>query len=83
MANDHAGSLPIFWGHGDADEIVPLKLGQRSKDFLTREVGVKEASASGEPGLSFNVYRGLPHSFDPGREMADFEKWLAKVLPAL
>lgn len=30
MATDHARKLPVFWGHGDSDPLVPFKYGQKS-----------------------------------------------------
>jgi lysophospholipase-1 len=83
LGSGHAASLPIFWGHGGADGIVTLALAQQSRDFLTKELGIKETSEPGKPGLSFNVYRGVEHTFDTGQEMADFEKWLGRVVPAV
>ena len=30
MATDHARKLPVFWGHGDSDPLVPLQFGRKS-----------------------------------------------------
>jgi len=74
-----ATTVPIFWGHGEDDPLVPLALGKLSKDEL-EGVGVKEAKESGEPGISFNTYPHLGHSTDM-REINDWASWLKKVLP--
>jgi len=74
-----ATTVPIFWGHGEDDPLVPLALGKLSKDEL-EGVGVKEAKASGEPGVSFHIYPGLGHSTDT-QEIKDWANWLKKVIP--
>ncbi|BGP51210.1 hypothetical protein JCM10450v2_007139 [Rhodotorula kratochvilovae] len=72
MMTDHAAKLPIFHGHGDADEVVQYKWGKQTVDTL-KELGVQN--------LDFRTYRGMGHSICP-EEQADLEAFIAKVLPA-
>jgi len=76
-----ATTVPIFWGHGEDDPLVPLSIGKLSKEELEK-AGVKEANESGGPGISFNTYPKLGHSADMG-EIADWENWLGKVVPQI
>lgn len=71
--------MPIFWGHGVNDPLVPLSIGKLSKEELEK-VGVKEAKEPGEPGIFFKEYPDLAHSADI-REINDWAKWLEKVIP--
>jgi predicted esterase len=71
--------VPIFWGHGVNDPLVPLPIGRLSKEEL-KNAGVKEAKESGEPGIFFKEYPGLAHSVDVG-EIKDWANWLKKVIP--
>ena len=61
------------------DPLVPLSIGKLSKEEL-KKVGVKEANGPGEPGISFNEYRGLAHSADM-QEISDWASWLKNVIP--
>jgi len=74
-----ATSIPIFWGHGEDDPLVPLSLGKQSKEEL-KKVGVNEAKESGEPGTFFHAYPDLGHSAD-AQEINDWANWLKKVVP--
>ena len=76
-----ATTLPIFWGHGVDDPLVPLSIGKLSKEVLGG-AGVKETKESGEPGLFFKEYPGLAHSVDM-RGINDWANWLKKVIPPL
>ncbi|KAF9493964.1 Phospholipase/carboxylesterase [Pleurotus eryngii] len=81
MISPHATSLPIFWGHGDADPLVKFEWGTVSRDFLSTELGFALASSKADTkGLSFNGYRGLVHSSSP-EEINDLKAWLKKVMP--
>lgn len=84
MLTDHARKLPIFWGHGGADPLVPFQLAQASKDLLLN-AGIKPASedsssASPPVGLEFHKYEGVPHSVSQ-EEIEDLGRWLKRVLP--
>ncbi|GAA6049209.1 hypothetical protein JCM3770_003311 [Rhodotorula araucariae] len=72
MLTDHAVKLPIFHGHGDADEVVQYKWGKQTVDTL-KELGVQN--------VDFRTYRGMGHSICP-EEQADLEAFIAKVIPA-
>jgi len=74
-----ATAVPIFWGHGVNDPLVPLSIGKLSKQELEK-VGVKEAKESGQPGIFFKEYPGLSHSAHPG-EINDWANWLQQVIP--
>lgn len=76
----HATTLPIFWGHGEEDPLVPLSIAERSKEEL-RGVGVNEAKEFGQPGISYRAYPGLDHSADAA-EINDWTNWLKKVIPS-
>ncbi|KAF4572502.1 hypothetical protein EYR36_007009 [Pleurotus pulmonarius] len=81
MISPHATSLPIFWGHGEADPLVKFEWGTLSRDFLATEVGIALASSKADAkGLNFNGYRGLVHSASP-EEINDVKAWLKKVIP--
>ena len=82
---EHAKELPIFWGHGKEDPVVRYDLGVMSVEFLTKDLGVRQAPPYGTDatslrGLSFNAYPNLGHSTTPG-ELDDVKSWLKKVLP--
>jgi len=79
LLHSPATVVPIFWGHGEDDPLVPLSLGQLSKEEL-KTAGVNEAKESGEPGIFFKTYPGLGHSADM-QEINDWASWLKKVIP--
>ncbi|KAJ7293864.1 Phospholipase/carboxylesterase [Mycena rebaudengoi] len=82
LATSHAASVPIFWGHGSADPMISYSLGRQSADFLTSEISIPTAPATGEAtGLSFNTYQGMAHSIGP-QELKDLGTWLKKLVPA-
>jgi predicted esterase len=47
--------VPLFWGHGDADMMVPMALGQMGSNSL-RQLGVP---------VEFKNYAGMGHSSCP------------------
>ncbi|QLQ82379.1 hypothetical protein HG537_0H01410 [Torulaspora globosa] len=63
-------ATPVFHGHGDQDPIVPLKNGQRARDFYTRDCGLIN--------YTFKTYPGLEHSTCP-QEMVDLIAFIKKV----
>jgi len=71
MASDEARKLPLFFGHGNIDPVVPYKFGQMSAKVLTD---------SGFANVQFNTYRNMGHSASD-KEIADIGEWLKKVLP--
>ncbi|KAF8885700.1 Phospholipase/carboxylesterase/thioesterase [Gymnopilus junonius] len=72
MLSAHAPSAPIFFGRGSADPLIPSEVSEMSKDFLLKDVHVKD--------LTYKTYSGLGHSTDE-RELKDLKEWLQKVLP--
>lgn len=80
MVSAHASSIPIFWGHGNADPLVPYKLGRVCAEYLVTEVGVPWAPCPGAPeGLDFHTYHGLAH-YIRDDELTDVASWLKKIL---
>jgi len=63
--------VPLFWGHGDADMMVPMALGQMGSDSL-RQLGVP---------VEFKNYPGMGHSSCP-QELADVKVFVLKCLAA-
>ena len=63
-------AVPIFMGHGQWDDIVPLALGERSRDALR----------SRGHDVEWHTYP-MPHSVCP-EEIAQMRDWLMRVLPA-
>lgn len=58
-------ATPVFAAHGTADDVVPLALGARARDFLT---------ARGQP-ITWQAYANMPHSVCL-EEIADIGSWL-------
>lgn len=61
------GDLPIFFGHGSADRVIPPELTAQTSAWLASNPRVTERS-----------YPGLPHAVD-GRELADVAAFLADL----
>jgi phospholipase/carboxylesterase len=66
--NAASASVPIFMGHGIADNIVPLALGTMSRDTLSK-LGYE---------VEWHQYP-MPHSVC-AEELADISAWLKRVL---
>ena len=66
--NAASNSVPIFMGHGIADNIVPLALATMSRDALVK-LGYE---------VEWHKY-SMPHSVCP-QELADIGAWLKRVL---
>lgn len=61
--------LPIFWGHGVEDQVVPLSLAREVRDSLVKQ----------NYAVDFHEYANLPHSvYMP--EIKDIADFLKKVL---
>jgi predicted esterase len=65
-------SLPLFWGHGAADEEVPIEFAQEAIGFLYRTLVVPH-------NLEFRVYDDMGHSINDD-EIEDLLLWLVEVL---
>lgn len=63
----NANGLPVFWGHGTADQMIPFELGVAGRSAL---------SAAGAHVTSYDAPVG--HGIDP-RELAAASSWLAHV----
>lgn len=68
--NSKNTDTPIFHGHGDYDQVVPLQKGQLAKNFYTKECGMKN--------YDFRTYHGLQHSTSP-EEMLDIIDFIKRV----
>ncbi|KDQ61519.1 hypothetical protein JAAARDRAFT_704876 [Jaapia argillacea MUCL 33604] len=81
MVSPHARSLPIFWAHGTADQVVTHQRGLDSAEIIKSQIGISETSlGSGLPGLSFNSYQGLVHEINEP-ELIDLQTWVKSVVP--
>ena len=83
MFAPHTRNVPIFWGHGAADPLIPLQFGVRSAETLKSELQIPEAApdAPQNGGLGFHTYEGVDHSASY-EELRDLVQWLARVIPA-
>ena len=62
------GTTPIFYGHGTQDPIVPLQLGEQTRNWLTRQGCV----------ISWHTYP-MPHSVSMD-EIIHLRAWLISIL---
>lgn len=67
MLQPHSSSTPIFHGHGNADPIVRYEFGQRTVNFVRKDLGAGEFAVSDgkAKGVRFETYNGMPHSACP------------------
>ncbi|KAJ7359548.1 Phospholipase/carboxylesterase [Mycena albidolilacea] len=68
MVSAHASSIPIFWGHGNADPLVSYKLSRVCVEYLVTEIG-----------LDFHTYYRLAHYIRDDK-LTDIASWLKKIL---
>uniref|UniRef100_A0A7S0WX56 Phospholipase/carboxylesterase/thioesterase domain-containing protein n=1 Tax=Pyramimonas obovata TaxID=1411642 RepID=A0A7S0WX56_9CHLO len=61
--------IPVFWGHGDKDPKVPIKLGMLGAESL-KELGIP---------VEWKTYRGMGHNTCKA-EFIDFKAFVEKVL---
>ncbi|KAK7012705.1 delta-sterol C-methyltransferase [Favolaschia claudopus] len=78
MASSHASAVPISWGHGTVDPLVPYKLGRVCADFLMIELGIPPAKPGSSSGLDFHAYEGLAHYIGDD-ELTDLASWLRNL----
>ncbi|BGP45366.1 hypothetical protein JCM10450v2_001184 [Rhodotorula kratochvilovae] len=71
MQQPHAHDLPVFWGHGDVDNVIAHNWAEESIGYL-HKMGFKD--------VEFHTYPGLEH-FMAREEEKDIAAWLAKRLP--
>ncbi|WWC91067.1 uncharacterized protein L201_006008 [Kwoniella dendrophila CBS 6074] len=82
IKSENANKIPIFWGHGTADQVVNYEYGQQSIELLTKKLGfplLPSGTNFKRPGLRFESYEGLPHSSSP-EEIEDLKNWLTEAL---
>lgn len=70
MVSDSNRKTPIFWGHGDADQVVMYKFGQKSVQLLQEN----------KYNVRFNTYPRMAHSTCP-QEIRDLLAFLKEILP--
>ncbi|KAL7414352.1 putative acyl-protein thioesterase-1 [Mrakia frigida] len=82
--HDGAKNLPIFWGHGKADQVVNWQFGNASIKLMTGDLGFKTVPAGtvSGPGCRFESYPGMGHSSSP-EELKHLAQWLTEVLPPI
>lgn len=66
-------NLPIFWGHGTADEQIPLTFAQECLQFLRGTLNVSDEK------LTFVRYEALAHATNE-REFEDLAGWMSDRL---
>jgi lysophospholipase-2 len=71
MASDANRKTPIFWGHGDADQVVRYDYGLQSVELLKKN----------KFDVRFNTYRNLGHGSSP-QEIRDLLSFLKETIPA-
>ncbi|PPQ63139.1 hypothetical protein CVT24_005779 [Panaeolus cyanescens] len=81
MAQPFASSVPVFYGHGDADPLVKPVLCQTSANFLVDELGIPRSTPDKFGGLYYNVYPNVAHNVSP-KELDDFKTFIKRCLPA-
>jgi len=80
MLNDHAKTIPIFWGHGTDDPLVRAEFATQSVNFLKTQCDISETDGEALAGLKFKMYPKLEHSSSP-EELSDLKSWLKSVIP--
>lgn len=64
--------LPIFWGHGEADQEIPIEIAEQAVDFLIHDLSIPYQL------ICFRQYAGLEHQVSD-EEMNDISRWLARL----
>jgi predicted esterase len=62
--------MPVFLGHGEADEVVAFEYGRETADALARR----------QPDLAFHAYPGLGHAVNAA-ELSDLSRFIERLLP--
>lgn len=83
LASPYASETPIFWAHGEEDQVVRYEYGRTCAEMLVDEVSVPKLGREelGSPGLCFVTYSGLAHSLSDA-ELDDLNEFLEKIIPA-
>ncbi|KAH8830980.1 lysophospholipase I, partial [Flagelloscypha sp. PMI_526] len=69
MASTHAKRMRIFSGQGDP--LIQREVSTSSIEILTSQSGVQRATEDSVVGLTYRVYRGLPHVLDGSNGLPD------------
>ncbi|KAL4062861.1 Phospholipase/carboxylesterase/thioesterase [Scleroderma yunnanense] len=81
MLTPHAASLPVFWGHGADDLLIPHSIARRSVERLTQDFGFPSQNEFGsDSGLKLVTYPDLDHSTSE-KELDDVAEFLKHVVP--
>ncbi|KAG0216520.1 hypothetical protein BGX28_000034 [Mortierella sp. GBA30] len=70
MAADANRKTPIFWGHGDADQVVKYEYGQQSVELLQKH----------KYNVKLHTYSRMGHSACP-EELKDLLRFLKEMIP--
>jgi len=81
MASEKACSTPIFWGQGNQDPLVTMKMVMDSVDYLKEKLGVPTGKPGELGGLSYHLYEGMGHTTVP-KELEDLKAFIKKAIPA-
>ncbi|CAO1636357.1 unnamed protein product [Sympodiomycopsis kandeliae] len=85
LLQPHSASIPVFHGHGSSDPIVQFEYGQRTVEFIKKDLGAGDfkPGSNGQPskGVQFEVYRGMQHSACP-EEIEHVGRFLETIVPA-
>ncbi|GAA6055494.1 hypothetical protein JCM3770_006286 [Rhodotorula araucariae] len=82
MQEPHAHNLPVFWGHGDADNIIAHNWAEESIGYL-HKMGFTDVEFHSYAGASlYPTLPGLKHALGRDEEK-DIAAWLAKQLPPI
>ena len=84
-------NLPVFWGHGTADQEIPVEMGTECVGFLREGLGFAEdrwvfvlcfarsaVHSDGVSRVTFKEYTALGHSVNE-QEQADLAQWLTTI----
>ncbi|KAH7929376.1 phospholipase carboxylesterase [Leucogyrophana mollusca] len=66
-------NIPVFWGHGDADDEIPLEYGEDAVLFLRNNLHISNSR------LCFRIYQGLNHGINDD-ELNELLLWLRDTL---
>ncbi|KAF8995397.1 acyl-protein thioesterase 1 [Cyathus striatus] len=88
IMSPHATTIPIFWGHGTADELYNHSFAVETTKTLANDLSVPfkfsdgkdEEKDSQTKGIGFHSYEGLEHWMKVS-ELDDLAKWLNTLLP--
>ncbi|KAG0348278.1 hypothetical protein BG004_005506 [Podila humilis] len=70
MASDASKTTPIFWGHGDADQMVKYEYGEQSVALLEKH----------KYNVQFKTYHNMGHSSSL-QELRDLLEFLKETIP--